>query len=138
MSKYKQRHKVKRYLLNIPSESGGEPWWERKQWDSLGDLHPRSAPEGRPKQIFLHMASLAQLLQKALLRSEFIFPIDNRHISRSVSAPRSVKSGRRCLRALLLQCLLSAAVTVPPPHQQHGGRFGFTALSDGFKNTPAV
>lgn len=36
---------------------------------------------------------ISQLLPKALLRSEFIFSIDNRHSSRSASAPRSVKSG---------------------------------------------
>lgn len=58
MSKYKQGHKVKCYLLNIPSESGGETWWEGKQWDSSGDLHAQFTPVRRPKQISLHTASL--------------------------------------------------------------------------------
>lgn len=73
---------------------------------------------------------VSQLLQKAWLRPEFMFPKYNRHVSRSVSAPRSVKAGQRCLRALLCPCLLSVAVTVPPPHQQRCGRFGFIELSD--------
>lgn len=79
------------------------------------------------------MASLSQLLQKAWLRSEFIFPKYNRHVSSSASAPRSVKSGQRCPRALLGPCLLSAAVTVPPPAAWWEVWF-YRTLSDGLKN----
>lgn len=128
-------------IFQTYSQSGGELQRDRKQGDSSGDLHLQSAPEGRPRQIFLQAAAHSQLLQKVLLRAEFIFlwtTGNSPHSRISVSALRCVNSGCGCLRALLLPCLLSAVVTVPSLHQQHGGRFGFMALSGGFKHIPAI
>jgi len=77
VSKYKQHCRVKHYRPNILSETGREPRWERKQGDSSGPPPTAcSREEGRPTQIFLQTAARSQLLQKALLRSESIFPTD--------------------------------------------------------------
>ena len=100
MSKYKQQCRVKHYRPNILSESGREPRWERKQGDGSGPPPTAcSGGERRPKQIFLQTAACSQLLQKALLRSESIFPTDSKEL---FPYQKCVKSELCCFSACFL------------------------------------